>query len=61
MGGVSLTAQIVGTVLGIVIAVVGGVVVYGSIKAVMGLRLDEEQEFNGADLSIHNIESVSAD
>ncbi len=61
MGGVSLTAQIVGTVLGIVIAVVGGVVVYGSIKVVMGLRLDEEQEFNGADLSIHNIESVSAD
>jgi len=61
LGGVSLTAQVIGTVLGIVIAVVGGVIVYGAIKVVMGLRLDEEQEFNGADLSIHNIESVSVD
>ncbi|WP_428033616.1 ammonium transporter [Amphritea sp.] len=61
LGGVSLTAQLVGTLLGVVIAVVGGVVVYGTIKLAMGLRLDEEQEFNGADLSIHNIESVSVD
>lgn len=61
LGGVSLTAQIVGTLMGIGVAVVGGVIVYGGIKAVMGLRLDEEEEFNGADLSIHNIESVSID
>nr|WP_232846359.1 ammonium transporter [Amphritea pacifica] len=61
LGGVSLTTQVVGTLLGIAIAVLGGVIVYGAIKVVMGLRLDEEQEFNGADLSIHNIESVSVD
>ena len=29
--------------------------VYGIIKAVVGLRLSEEQEFQGADLSIHRI------
>ncbi len=55
MGGVSLTAQFLGTGLGILVAVVGGLIVYGALKLTVGLRLDAEQEFNGADLSIHNI------
>ncbi len=54
-GGVSLLAQLVGTSMGIVIALAGGFLVYGALKAVVGLRLDAEQEFNGADLSIHKI------
>jgi Amt family ammonium transporter len=55
MGGVSLAAQFLGTGLGILVAVVGGLIVYGALKITVGLRLDAEQEFNGADLSIHNI------
>lgn len=55
MGGVSLAAQIVGTFCGIAIALVGGAIVYGGLKLVMGLRLSEEEEFRGADLSIHKI------
>ena len=55
LGGVSFMAQLVGTLLGVVVALVGGLVVYGSIKALMGLRLSEEDEFNGADLAIHRI------
>ncbi len=55
MGGVSLAAQFIGTGLGILVAVVGGLIVYGALKLTVGLRLDAEQEFNGADLSIHNI------
>ncbi len=55
LGGVSLTAQLIGTGLGVVIALVGGFVVYGVLKSVVGIRLDREQEFNGSDLSIHNI------
>jgi Amt family ammonium transporter len=55
MGGVSLAAQFLGTGLGILVAVVGGLIVYGALKITVGLRLDPEQEFNGADLSIHNI------
>lgn len=55
MGGVSLSAQLIGTALGIVVALVGGFMVYGGIKAVMGLRLDQEDEYRGADLSIHHI------
>ena len=55
MGGISLGSQLVGTLAGVAIAVVGGLVVYGALKAMMGLRLDAEEEFNGADLSIHRI------
>ena len=55
LGGISLGAQITGTALGIIIAFVGGYIVYGTIKALMGIRLDQEQEYRGADLSIHHI------
>lgn len=59
LGGVSLTAQIIGTLSGIVIALVGGAIVYGLIYLLFGLRLSEEDEFDGADLSIHNISSTN--
>jgi Amt family ammonium transporter len=55
LGGVTFMSQLVGTLLGIAIALLGGFVIYGAIKATMGLRLDEEEEFRGADLSIHKI------
>ncbi|WP_145927118.1 ammonium transporter [Jeongeupia sp. USM3] len=54
-GGVSFWAQVVGTLLGVVIAFVGGLIVYGALKKTVGLRLSDEEEFNGADLSIHKI------
>ncbi len=56
-GGVSLMSQLAGTLLGVTIALAGGFAVYGMLKYFVGLRLDPEQEFNGADLSIHNITS----
>ncbi|HXU92603.1 MAG TPA: ammonium transporter [Gallionella sp.] len=55
MGGVSFMAQLIGTLLGVAIAFIGGYVVYGVIKKLVGIRLDPEEEFNGADLSIHKI------
>ena len=55
LGGVSLMSQTIGTVLAVTIALIGGFVVYGALKATIGLRLDPEEEFNGADLSIHKI------
>ncbi|MDR3451301.1 MAG: ammonium transporter [Rhodoferax sp.] len=54
-GGVSLVAQLIGTTMGIAWAVLGGLLVYSAIKATMGLRLSQEEEFEGADLSIHRI------
>jgi len=60
LGGVSFTAQLIGTLLGVVWALIGGVVVYGALKATVGIRLDAEEEFEGADLSIHKI-SASPD
>jgi len=59
MGGVALYAQVAGTLLGILIAVIGAAVVFGVLKATVGLRLDPEEEFNGADLSIHKISATS--
>ena len=61
LGGVSFTAQLIGTVAGILIALVGGFVIYASIAKILGLRLSQEQEFQGADLSIHRIGSVNHD
>jgi ammonium transporter, Amt family len=58
MGGVSLQAQLIGTAMGVVWALLGGIVVYGLLKATMGLRLSAEEEFEGADLSIHKIGST---
>jgi Amt family ammonium transporter len=55
LGGVSFAAQLAGTVIGVVIASVAGFIVYGILKAVIGIRLSEEEEHRGADLSIHNI------
>ena len=59
LGGVSLAAQLIGTLAGIGIAFVGGLVVYGAIKALIGIRLSEEEEYQGADLSIHKIHAIS--
>lgn len=61
MGGVSFISQLLGTLSGVVIALVGGAIVYGMLKMLVGIRLDKESEFDGADLSIHRIPSVSAD
>jgi len=58
LGGVSLPAQILGTLGGVAIALAGSAVVYGALKMAWGLRLDPEEEFAGADLSIHKVSST---
>ena len=55
LGGVTLAAQLIGTLMGVGWALVGGFVVYGVLKATLGLRLTQEEEYDGADLSIHKI------
>lgn len=59
MGGVSLASQVIGTLGGVVVALVGSLVVYGVLKQLVGLRLDAEAEFNGADLSIHKVSATA--
>jgi Amt family ammonium transporter len=58
MGGVSFAAQLIGTLMGVGWALAGGLVVYGGIKMVTPLRLSAEEEYQGADLSIHKIGST---
>ena len=55
LGGVSFVSQLLGSGIGVIFATVGGFLVYGVLKAVMGIRLHEEDEYRGADLSLHNI------
>jgi Amt family ammonium transporter len=55
--GISFMSQLLGTSLGIVIAFIGGAAVYGALKKLVGIRMGQEEEFDGADLSIHKIVS----
>jgi ammonium transporter, Amt family len=58
LGGVSFASQVIGTLAGICVALLGGAIVYGGLKMVTGLRMTEEEEFDGADLSIHKISAT---
>ena len=58
MGGVSLQAQLMGTAMGVVWALLAGITVYGLLKVLFGLRLSAEEEYEGADLTIHKIGST---
>jgi len=55
IGGVSFAAQCIGTVSAIVYALVAATVVYSVLKKTVGIRLSEEEEYRGSDLSIHNV------
>ena len=59
MGGVSFVSQLLGTLLGLVIAVVGALLIYGVMRQTVGLRLTQEEEHNGADLAIHKISATA--
>ena len=57
-GGVTFMSLLVGTLVGVSIAIAGGFLVYGAVKATMGIRLSEEDEYMGADLAIHQVSST---
>ncbi len=61
LGGVTFMSQLVGTIAGVFIALAGGYIVYTVIHKVFNFRLTEEEEFNGADISIHKINSISSE
>ncbi len=61
LGGVSLISQVIGSSMGMLVALLGGFGVYGLLKLTTGIRLSQEEEFNGADLSIHRIGALSQD
>ena len=59
MGGISFFSQLLGTLIGVVIAVVGALLIYGVMRQTVGLRLTQEEEHNGADLAIHKISATA--
>jgi Amt family ammonium transporter len=58
LGGVNVTAQLIGTTMGVAWALLGGLVIYGLLKITLGLKLSQEEEYDGADLSIHKISAT---
>ena len=58
LGGVNLMAQFIGTAMGIGWALLGGFLIYGILKITLGLKLSPEEEYDGADLSIHTISAT---
>lgn len=61
LGGVSLMSQLIGTLLGVSIAVVGAFIVYGLMAKLVGIRLSQEEEHQGADLAIHKISATAGE
>jgi Amt family ammonium transporter len=59
VGGVSFMSQLIGTLLGIMVALIGSFIIYGGLKAIVGIRLSQEDEYRGADLAIHKISATS--
>ena len=59
LGGVSFMAQLIGSLAGVIVAAGGGFIVYGLVSKVTPLRLDQEDEYKGADLAIHKIGASS--
>jgi len=58
LGGVSFSAQLIGTLAGVAWALVSSALLYGLIKVFFGLRLSQEEEFEGADMSIHKVSAT---
>ncbi len=58
LGGANLAAQTIGSLLGVAVALVGGFVVYGILKMTLGIRMSQEDEYEGADLSLHKISAT---
>jgi Amt family ammonium transporter len=58
LGGVNLTAQLLGTTMGVAWALLGGLVVYGTLKWTMGIKMSPEEEYDGADLTVHKISAT---
>jgi Amt family ammonium transporter len=58
IGGITFTGQLIGSLMGVAIALVGGFVVYGALKVAIGIRMSQEEEYEGADLSVHRISST---
>jgi Amt family ammonium transporter len=58
LGGVNFTAQLIGTGMGVAWALFGGLVVYGVLKLTMGIKMSPEEEYEGADLTVHKISAT---
>jgi ammonium transporter len=59
MGNVSFVSQLAGSLTAVLFAVASGLVVYGALAKTVGIRMHEEDEYNGPDLAIHKDRGLS--
>ena len=57
LGGVSFLSQLISTLLILAISLGASTLVYGILKATVGIRLGAHEELRGTDLSVHMIEA----
>jgi Amt family ammonium transporter len=57
LGGVSIVAQTIGSVVVLVLATGVGYAVYKILDVTVGIRLDKDEELRGSDLTIHKLEA----
>jgi len=53
LGGVSFMSQLIGAGVGLLIAFVGGYLVYALVNKITPIRMDQEEQYQGADLVYH--------
>ena len=46
-GGVAFMPQLIMTAMAVAVALIGSIIVYGALKILLGLRLDQEEEYQG--------------
>lgn len=61
MGNISFISQIAGSLTAVLFAVASGFLVYGVLSKTVGIRMNEEEEYNGPDLAIHKIGAYPED
>ena len=59
LGEVSIYSQLIGTFSGVLVVILRGFLVYGSLKLLFELRLNEEDEKLGNNLSINKVSSTN--
>ncbi len=57
VGGVSLFSQTAGTLLAVAIALSASFIIYKTLDSLFGIRLSEQEEMRGSDLSIHRVDA----
>jgi ammonium transporter, Amt family len=58
-GGAQLVSQLIGVAAAAVATIVGALIIFGALKAVVGIRVSEAEELEGLDIGEHGMEAYA--